>query len=86
MRLKLDENLGVTWINGLRDRGHDVDTVSDEGIGGAFDTDVLAAAAGANRAALSMRREVASAMARPRSSGVLIPEGPWTASALDDAI
>ena len=51
MRLKLDENLGATWINGLRDRGHGVDTVSDEGMGGAFDADVLAAAAGASRAA-----------------------------------
>ncbi len=54
MRLKLDENLGATWINGLRDRGHDVDTVSYEGMGGAFDADVLAAAAGATRALVTL--------------------------------
>ncbi len=54
MRLKLDENLGATWINGLRDRGHDVDTVSDEGMGGAFDADVLAAATGATRALVTL--------------------------------
>jgi predicted nuclease of predicted toxin-antitoxin system len=54
VRLELDENLGATWINGLRDRGHDVDTVSDEGMGGAFDADVLVAAAGASRALVTL--------------------------------
>ncbi len=53
MRLKLDENLGATCLKGLRTCGHD-DTVSDEGMGGAFHADVLAAVAGANRALVTL--------------------------------
>ncbi|HVF14072.1 MAG TPA: DUF5615 family PIN-like protein [Acidimicrobiales bacterium] len=53
MSLKLDENLGATCFKGLRDRGHEVDTVSDEGMSGAFDADVLAAV-GADRALVTL--------------------------------
>ena len=44
MRIKLDENLPVRSAQRLRDLGHDVDTVLDEGLGGQCDTAVWQAA------------------------------------------
>lgn len=44
MRLKLDENLPASLGALLRARGHDADTVPDEGLTGRVDADVLGAA------------------------------------------
>jgi predicted nuclease of predicted toxin-antitoxin system len=44
VKLKLDENLGRRLLPVLTDRGHAVDTVVDEGLGGADDGDVAIAA------------------------------------------
>jgi predicted nuclease of predicted toxin-antitoxin system len=44
MKLKLDENLPVTTALRLRERGHDVDTVHDEGLVGRADEVVWSAA------------------------------------------
>jgi predicted nuclease of predicted toxin-antitoxin system len=49
MRIKLDENLPVELVTVLREQGHDVDTVPDEGIGGAPDEAVWAAVSTAGR-------------------------------------
>jgi predicted nuclease of predicted toxin-antitoxin system len=44
MRIKLDENVPVRAAQRLRDLGHDVDTVLDEGLGGKSDVAVWEAA------------------------------------------
>ena len=44
MKFKLDENLPVSSAAILTSAGHDVDTVTEEGLVGAPDRDVLAAA------------------------------------------
>lgn len=44
MKLKLDENLPVTLAARLSERGYDVDTVRDEGLGGRPDETVWQAA------------------------------------------
>ncbi len=54
MRLKLDENLGLRWAELLRHAGHDVDTVHEESRQGATDDVVLAAAAQASRALVTL--------------------------------
>jgi predicted nuclease of predicted toxin-antitoxin system len=41
LRLKLDESLGSQAIGLFRDAGHDVSTVSEQGLGGAPDADLL---------------------------------------------
>jgi len=45
VKLKLHENLGRSVAVRLREAGHDVDTVGDEGLLGTKDAAVLAAAA-----------------------------------------
>jgi predicted nuclease of predicted toxin-antitoxin system len=44
MKVKLDENLPARLAVALRSRGHDVDTVPDEGLQGRADSDVWHAA------------------------------------------
>ena len=49
MKIKLDENLPSTLVAVLQAAGHDVDTVPGEGIAGASDPQVWAAAQSAGR-------------------------------------
>jgi predicted nuclease of predicted toxin-antitoxin system len=49
MKIKLDENMPAALAEHLRVLGHDVHTVPDEGLAGAVDPDVWAAAQRENR-------------------------------------
>ena len=60
MRLKLDENLGRRSAELLRKAGHDVATVSDEGLLGAPDRKLMAAAASENRCLVTLDLEFAN--------------------------
>lgn len=54
MKFKLDENLPASSAAILSDAGHDADTVGQEGLSGAPDPDVVAAAAAAGRVLISL--------------------------------
>lgn len=56
MRIKLDENLPVDARAVAQELGHDADTVLDESLGGATDTEVLAAATQEGRFLITMDR------------------------------
>ncbi len=56
MKLKLDENLPHDLADYLAGRGHDVNTVPDEGLAGADDAAVLSAASGEDRVLLTLDR------------------------------
>ena len=54
MKFKLDENLPASAAAILASAGHDVDTVPGEGLTGASDPEVVAAATGAGRILVSL--------------------------------
>ena len=54
MKFKLDENLPVSSAAILAGAGHDIDTVGQEGLSGAPDPEVVAAAAAAGRVLVSL--------------------------------
>jgi predicted nuclease of predicted toxin-antitoxin system len=54
VRIKLDENLPISAGEPLQSAGHDVDSVVDEGLAGATDTNVLAEATGRDRLVITL--------------------------------
>lgn len=74
MRLKLDENLPGIVTALLRDYGHDVATVADEGFGGSVDAVVAQAAANEGRMIVTLDRRFADIRRYPpgQHPGMLI--------------
>jgi predicted nuclease of predicted toxin-antitoxin system len=65
VKIKLDENLPASAAEPLRTRGHDVDTVIDEGLAGAEDTAVLTAATGVARLLMTLDRGLGDVRSYP---------------------
>ena len=68
MKFKLDENLPASSAAILTSAGHDVDTVTQEGLIGAPDRDVVAAATEAGRILISLDRGLGDIRAYPPGS------------------
>ena len=68
MKFKLDENLPASSAAILTNAGHDVDTVTQEGLIGAPDRDVVAAATEAGRILISLDRGLGDIRAYPPGS------------------
>lgn len=68
MRIKLDENLPHRSRTVAASLGHDVDTVADEGLAGAEDPAVLAAAARADRLLITLDRGLGNIRQYPLGS------------------
>ena len=65
MKFKLDENLPVELASDLCGIGHDVDTVSDEGLRGASDPAVVDTAFAADRILLTLDKGIANLQRYP---------------------
>lgn len=76
MKFKLDENIGRSGIEFLRQRGHDVATVREEGLAGAADTAVFEVCATEARTLVTLDRDFGQILRFPpsRSAGVVILE------------
>ena len=74
MKFKLDENLPASSSAVLARAGHDVDTVSAEGLTGAPDRDVVTAATAAGRILISLDVGMADIRAYPPGShaGIIV--------------
>jgi predicted nuclease of predicted toxin-antitoxin system len=68
VKFKLDENLPASAAGSLTKSGHDVDTVAAEGLTGAPDPDVVAAAAAAGRVLITLDRGLGDLRAYPPGS------------------
>ncbi|HEY1344811.1 MAG TPA: DUF5615 family PIN-like protein [Streptosporangiaceae bacterium] len=68
MKFKLDENLPVSFARALTVCGHDVDTVTAEGLTGAGDPDVVAAAAADTRVLITLGRGMGDIRSYPPGS------------------
>ena len=78
MKFKLDENLPVSSARALTGCGHDVDTVAAEGLTGASDPDVVAAAAAEARVliTLDLAWVISAATRRPATPGLWCSASP----------
>ena len=68
MKFKLDENLPASSAEVLARVGHHVDTVTSEGLKGAPDQDVVAAAAAAGRVLITLDQGMGDIRAYPPGS------------------
>lgn len=69
MKLLIDESLSAEVARRLSDAGHDVRHVSDEGLLGAPDTDVLRVAGGSGRVLISADTDFGELLALGRHPG-----------------
>ena len=68
MRFKIDENLPVEVAEALRDLGHEADTVEDEGLAGAVDQAIVAAARIDARILLTLDQGLADSVRFPAAT------------------
>ena len=76
MKIKIDENIGASCVSFLRDAGHDVATVRDEGLGGAPDEKIFEACVGEARTLITLDRDFGHVLRFPpqKSAGIVILE------------
>jgi predicted nuclease of predicted toxin-antitoxin system len=89
VKFKLDENLPASSARLLAKSGHDVDTVAAEGLTGAADPDVVAAAAAEERVLITLDRGLGDLRAYPPGSHagiVVLRLTDQSAPAVDEAI
>lgn len=74
MKLKVDENIGRSGIEFLRQQGHDTMGVHEQGLGGKPDNVVFAVCAGEGRTLITLDRDFGQVTRFPpeRSAGIVV--------------
>lgn len=90
MKIKVDENIGRSGVNLLRQAGHDVMTVPDQGLSGAADEAIFQVCASERRALITLDRDFGQVPRFPpkQSAGIVILElgAPATAGLLQSRL
>jgi predicted nuclease of predicted toxin-antitoxin system len=76
LKIKADENIGRVGVNLLREAGHDVMTVAQQGLSGAADEMIFRACASERRTLVTLDRDFGKVPRFPpkRSAGIVILE------------
>jgi len=76
VKIKADENIGIGGVNLLRDSGHDVATVRQEGLGGSSDHRIFQVCVAEGRTLITLDRDFGHVPRFPprQSAGVVILE------------
>lgn len=76
MKIKTDENISATGINLLRQSGHDVASVQDEGLGGSDDGKIFQACLSERRVLVTLDRDFGHVPRFPpaQSAGIAVLE------------
>lgn len=74
MRIKVDENIGRSGVELLRQAGHDVMTVREQGLAGAADEGVYQACVAEGRALITLDRDFGQVPRFPpaRTAGIVV--------------
>src|SRR5487761_875098 len=88
VKIKTDENIGSSGVNLLRQNGHDVASVREQGLGGASDTHIFHVCNNEQRALVTLDRDFGHVPRFPpsQSAGIAILElgGPASLRLLHD--
>lgn len=76
MKVKIDENISITGVDLLRENGHDVVSVRDQGLNGASDDRIFQACVSENRTLITLDRDFGHMPRFPpsQSAGIVILE------------
>ena len=82
MKLKLDENIGRRGLDLLREAGHDVMTVTEQGLGGAEDGAIFGVCVREGRALITLDHDFGQVLRFPpeKGHGIVILELPTRAT------
>ena len=76
MRIKVDENIGAVGVSQLRESGHDVATVYDQGLSGCTDDSLFEVCVAENRTLITLDRDFGHVTRFPpnKTAGIVILE------------
>lgn len=90
MKIKADENISGTGVRLLRESGHDVATVHEEGLSGSDDSKIFQACVDERRVLITLDRDFGHVLRFPpaQSAGIVVLElgGPESLELLHDRL
>lgn len=90
MKIKADENIGTAAVRLLRDSGHDVATVREQGLGGARDDHIFEVCVCEKRVLITLGRDFGHVSRFPpeQTAGIVVLElgGPASLQLLQDRL